>query len=114
MKMHELKTQQPFFGQLGPEKKNLEVRYNDRGIERGDVLVLSEWGGAGTEWTGKAYLAKVAYRLPLISVPNLIIPNAPGNVTDSRFWEVFGLKFLEDAKILKRIDAHKIAHKLVS
>jgi len=114
MKMHELKTIDPFFEQLGPDKKNLEIRYNDRKIERGDILILAHWLGSAAEWSGKAVLAKVIYRLPLITVPNLVIPNPLGMVTEARYWEAFGLKFYEDGKQMKRTEAHKYAHKLVS
>ncbi len=113
MKMHELKTIQPFFGQLKTDGKNFEVRYNDRDVRVGDILILSEWAGQA-EWTGQAKLAKVTYKIALHSVPNLLMPVDHTITYDPRNWEVFGLHLLEDGKVYPRPQALKIAHKLVS
>lgn len=43
MKLHMLKTIQPFFGAVASGAKTFEVRRNDRDVRIGDVLVLQEF-----------------------------------------------------------------------
>lgn len=38
MKIHHIKTIEPFYTQGKNGTKNFELRYNDRGYEKGDVL----------------------------------------------------------------------------
>lgn len=40
---HHLKTWPQYFAALWSGDKTFEIRYNDRGYQRGDVLVLREW-----------------------------------------------------------------------
>lgn len=42
--LHELKVVPPYFEALFTERKNFEVRRNDRGFQAGDVLHLREYG----------------------------------------------------------------------
>ena len=44
MTTHELKVQPPYFDALLNDRKNFEVRRNDRGFQTGDVLYLHEFG----------------------------------------------------------------------
>lgn len=113
MKLHELKTVSPFFESLGPDKKNFEVRYNDRNIQRGDFLVLSHWNGQN-EFTGQSALIKVTYRIPLSVVPNFVLASGPTITYNMGYWEVFGLNFILDGdKVFwKRAEALKQAHAL--
>jgi len=39
---HELKVATPFFNEIRKGNKRFEVRYNDRGYNKGDVLRLKE------------------------------------------------------------------------
>lgn len=43
MKIHELKVKQPFYDDLFFERKNFEVRKNDREYKVGDILHLKEY-----------------------------------------------------------------------
>lgn len=43
MKLHRLKLQQPFFGDVYCGRKNFEVRKNDRDFKVGDRLMLVEY-----------------------------------------------------------------------
>lgn len=44
MKVHEIKTLQPFFDDVWNFRKDFEVRKNDRDYKVGDVLKLNEFG----------------------------------------------------------------------
>ncbi len=41
--IHELKTLNPFFTAVILQKKNFELRKNDRGFKEGDTLILKEY-----------------------------------------------------------------------
>jgi hypothetical protein len=67
MKMHELKTINPYFTDVWNGMKCFEIRKNDRGFEVGDVLWLREFDPAcymGGDYTRKSVLATVDYMLP--------------------------------------------------
>lgn len=61
-KIHELKTLQPFFGDVRCDAKSFEVRKNDREFEVGDILILREWDGEKytNDFTGRV----ITYVLP--------------------------------------------------
>lgn len=59
--VHELKCQTEFFEALFDKSKLFEIRFDDRGYEVGDVLVLKEW--TGTEFTGRDVIKCVTYVL---------------------------------------------------
>lgn len=42
---HELKAEQPFYGDVACGRKEFEVRRADRDFHVGDALVLREWNG---------------------------------------------------------------------
>lgn len=73
---HHLKTWVQYFAALWSGEKTFEVRYNDRGYQRGDVLVLREWSRDGCTcaavpphesncggYTGRTVTARVGYVL---------------------------------------------------
>lgn len=66
--IHELKVQPPFFERLIDGTKTFEVRRDDRGFQRGDVLRLNEWiperGGFtdGNGWPIGEYTGRTAVR----------------------------------------------------
>lgn len=43
MRIHEFRTQQPWFDEVRSGKKAAEVRFDDRNVEPGDLLHLHEW-----------------------------------------------------------------------
>lgn len=46
-KIHYLKLASQYFDAVESREKNFEIRYNDRGYQEGDWLVLKEWNGVG-------------------------------------------------------------------
>ena len=40
--LHELKIDEPYFAQIISGDKNFEIRYNDRGYQKGDKIKLRE------------------------------------------------------------------------
>jgi len=41
--VHELKTIAPYFDEVRHGNKTFEIRKDDRGFKKGDILVLREW-----------------------------------------------------------------------
>lgn len=58
--LHEIKIETPFFQAVLDRKKNFEVRYNDRGYQTGDTVVLNEWDKT-TLYTGRRLEAEIGY-----------------------------------------------------
>lgn len=58
IKLHHLKTVNPYFTQIWDRKKLFEVRKNDRNFKKGDMLLLIEIE-AGESYTGRSILAEV-------------------------------------------------------
>lgn len=61
MTMHELKTWPPYFEAVAKGEKTFEVRKNDRGFRRGDVLCLREWDPKTEKYTGRVRYHGVPY-----------------------------------------------------
>jgi len=59
MKVHELKTVQPFFDQVADGSKKFELRKNDRDYKWGDILVLREWSNGAQVYTGSNVCVRV-------------------------------------------------------
>ena len=49
---HELKIWPDFFKEVASGNKRFEIRKNDRGFKRGDVLYLREWDQETGKYTG--------------------------------------------------------------
>lgn len=60
--IHELKCKSEFFRDLRTEKKNFEVRKDDRGFCVGDYLALNEIDQDG-KYTGDSLLVSISYIL---------------------------------------------------
>lgn len=60
--IHELKCKSEFFRDLRTEKKNFEVRKDDRGFCVGDYLALNEINQEG-QYTGDSLLVSISYIL---------------------------------------------------
>jgi hypothetical protein len=59
MKEHELKTWPTYFQAIRDGEKFFEYRYNDRGFEKGDILVLREWNPITEEYSGEKFKVRV-------------------------------------------------------
>ena len=59
MKVHELKTVQPYYDKIVSGKKRFEYRKNDRDFQIGDVLCLKEYNYAYDSFTGNSVIVKV-------------------------------------------------------
>lgn len=63
MKTHHVKLNTAYFDYAEKRIKNAEVRFNDRGYETNDWLVLEEW--TGKEYTGRAIVRQITSVFPL-------------------------------------------------
>lgn len=61
MTTHELKAWPEFFEPLRVGEKTCELRYDDRGYQVGDVLMLREWEPNTQSYTGRACRRRVAH-----------------------------------------------------
>jgi hypothetical protein len=60
---HELKVLPAYFHPLANGEKSFEVRRDDRGFQKGDVLWLREWNQKTGRYTGNATFANVKWIL---------------------------------------------------
>lgn len=63
MRVHELKTIQPFFDDVARGIKTFEIRLNDRGFQAGDILLLREWDEDADKFGQRIVVRTVAYVL---------------------------------------------------
>ena len=63
MMIHRLKTWPPFFEDVKRGRKKCEYRFDDRGFNPGDYLLLEEWSPDSREYTGCALLVVVIHVL---------------------------------------------------
>lgn len=61
MKEHKLKTWQPWFKDVCEGRKNFEFRFDDRGFEVGDSLILEEYDPRTKTFEGSTYRVEVTY-----------------------------------------------------
>lgn len=59
--VHELKIKSEYFNKVLSGEKTFEIRFNDRGFNVGDILILNEFFEG--EYTGKKINVKVIYLL---------------------------------------------------
>ena len=52
--IHALKQETAYFKLTIKNKKNYEIRLNDRNFAVGDIIVLSEWNSEKKEYTGRS------------------------------------------------------------
>lgn len=99
---HELKTWPEFFGAIETGAKTFEVRFDDRGMEVGDTLVLREWDPSACYYTGKSLRVLVTYRLVLADAPGLRWVGASGKAGEPGEWVVLGLSVPAVAAVFAR------------
>ena len=58
---HELKIKDNFFRAVDAEKKNFELRKDDRGFKNGDILILREWSDVMGNYTGRVIRRRITY-----------------------------------------------------
>jgi len=61
VKTHELKTWPAYYDDIILRGKNFEIRYNDRGYQEGDLLLLREYNPDTEEYTGRTMMKKVVH-----------------------------------------------------
>lgn len=60
---HALKTWPEFYKEVESERKNFEIRRNDRPFKVGDTLLLQEWDNKNEQYTGKELTRRITYIL---------------------------------------------------
>lgn len=70
MAVHFLKVLPKFMGPLISGAKNFEIRKNDRGFAKDDILVLEEFDVENELYTGRALAFKVPYILNHTDFPS--------------------------------------------
>lgn len=63
MKIHQLKTINPYFSAVFQGVKNFEVRLNDRDFKVGDEVHLQEYDLQTNEYSGREVRAEITYVL---------------------------------------------------
>jgi len=64
MKMHELKTVNPYFTDVYNGYKKFEIRKNNRDFKVGDILWLREYTLKSGFYSGRSVLCNVGYIIP--------------------------------------------------
>ena len=63
MKIHELKTIQPYFDRVWIGDKTFEIRKNDRDFQAGDKVILKEYDSVSKTYTKKEIIGYITYVL---------------------------------------------------
>lgn len=58
---HYLKIERPFFEAVVSGEKTFEIRKDDRGFQRGDIVVLSEVDEVTKKFTDRSATATISY-----------------------------------------------------
>lgn len=75
---HDLKVWPEFYRDLGPMRKNFEIRFNDRNFQTGDRVHLQEFNPkaqGALQYTGQRKWARIGYVLPLERCPGMNVPS---------------------------------------
>lgn len=60
---HALKTTQPYFDEVRKGNKRFELRKNDRGFKKGDIIILREWNEETKNYTDRQLCLEIRYIL---------------------------------------------------
>lgn len=60
---HALKTTQPYFDEIRKGNKRFELRKNDRGFKKGDIVILREWDEENKKYTERHLCLEIRYIL---------------------------------------------------
>ena len=64
MKIHELKTIEPYFSDICREQKTFEIRKDDRNFQEGDLLLLRKYNPETKEYSTRQILCEITYIIP--------------------------------------------------
>lgn len=80
---HEIKIDKNYFRAVIEGDKNFEIRYNDRGYQKGDRVLMREVAGISSFYTDEWVEAEITYVTGFEQKEN---------------WVVFGFKVIESSK----------------
>ena len=60
-RVHELKIRPEYFLPVSEGRKTFEIREDDRGFRRGDIVVLREFDPNTKKYTGRSIRKKIGY-----------------------------------------------------
>lgn len=63
MKIHKIKTIQPYFDRCWQQSKTFEIRKNDRDFQKGDTVYLQEYDFKTDTYSGKELRTTILYVL---------------------------------------------------
>lgn len=71
--IHKMKILPQYFKAVQSKIKTAEVRYNDKDVKKGDLLVLKEW--TGEEYTGNSVVRRVTavYELDAMGLDGYVL-----------------------------------------
>ena len=81
---HELKIEVSYYDAVKSGDKNFEIRYNDRGYQKGDTVILNAWWKGGE---GNCYCSE---REPIEAIIKYV-----SNYQQKDGWVVFGFELKE-------------------
>lgn len=87
MKIHELKTEPPYFQAVLDGRKRFEIRKNDRGFEEGDKLLLKEYQ-LGVMYTGRRVEVTVTYITDYEQQPGYVVLGIELTMTEQELKEI--------------------------
>ncbi len=72
--VHELKIEAPYFEAVLRGEKKFEIRKNDRGFQKGDIVVLKELSPKPPErFTGRAVEVEITYVTGFMQKENWVV-----------------------------------------
>ena len=60
---HTIKCWPPYFGAVRRKEKNFDIRRDDRGYQKGDIVILREWEPDSKHYTGNDEHRKIKFIL---------------------------------------------------
>lgn len=112
MIFHELKTWPSYFRPIWDGEKTFEIRYDDRGFQRGDLVNLREWDRGGVcecksyqhsddcaRYTGRRVIAEIGF------VTASTAPRGQQRGFEGRGYVVFSLINVERVDVVSADDA---------